>query len=300
MAVEAVIFQQIVDINWDQAIYTASPNNTINVAQFAAKGDGANIGIALTPKGTGYISARVPDGTIGNGNARGPHAVDLQLRRDFTAGNVASGSYSALIGGYNSTASGEGSLSGMRSNNAAGTYSIALGAVSVATDYTATAIGDACSAGAAVTLATGGIGNAYLRGMRAHGCGRYPQEVAIFAVGVTTSDAQVILKLPTNGANLTVRSNYYINGILQINGSKTDGSATACYTRQVRIRRVANNTTLLSASSVIGADDAAGTAITVTANNSTESLDIGVAGIAGETWHWSAMLHGLESALANL
>jgi len=299
MATEAIIYEQIVDMNWDQAIYTASPNNTINVAQFAAKGSGTNIGIALTPKGTGYISGHAPDGTAAGGNARGQYAVDLQIRR-VSAGTVASGLSSAILGGYASTASGEESLSGQRSNNASGQRSIALGGVSNASAFCSVAIGDSCNSSADVSWATGSQAASYLRGMRSHGCGRYPQEVAIFALGTTTTNVEVILKLPTNGNNVALRSNHYINGILQINGCKLDGSATACYTRQVRIRRVGNVTTLLSAAATIGVDDAAGTSITITANDATESLNIGVTGIAAETWDWSAMLHGLESPLDNL
>jgi hypothetical protein len=98
MNVEALIFQQIVDANFDQAIYTASPNNTINVVEIAAKGSGTNIGLAITPKGTGYLSAQVPTGTTAGGNARGAGAVDFQTIRTG-ASQIASGATSCIVAG---------------------------------------------------------------------------------------------------------------------------------------------------------------------------------------------------------
>jgi hypothetical protein len=126
--VEALIFQQIVDANFDQAIYTASPNNTINVVQVAAKGSGTNIGLALSPKGTGYISAQVPTGTTAGGNARGEYAIDLQTFPRSAANEVASGPASVISGGIYNRASGNSStVAGGQNNIASGNQSTVPG-----------------------------------------------------------------------------------------------------------------------------------------------------------------------------
>jgi hypothetical protein len=297
MNVEALTFQQIVDANFDQAIYTASPNNTINVVQIAAKGSGTNIGLALSPKGNGFISARVPDGTAANGNTRGQHAVDLQLRRD-NAGLVASGSYSCIIGGYNCTASGEGAVAGSRSCTASGTYSIAIGGNCNATGYGDVALGDQCAATGIVSFSSGSLGSSYLRGMRSHGSGQsnsFGQEILIHCSNTTTSNTRVVLLTPTAQTALSIRSGKYVNALVYINGSKTDGSSTAVYVRKVAIRRVSNTTVLLGSVDTIGTDVASGTSIDIVANDTNDSLEIGVIGIAGETWRWSGMIHGLEA-----
>jgi hypothetical protein len=74
----------------------------------AVSGDAAT-NIVITPKGTGaFILGPAPDGTTVGGNARGLKAVDLLHQRN-AAIQVASGNYSALIGGYQNRASGESS-----------------------------------------------------------------------------------------------------------------------------------------------------------------------------------------------
>lgn len=77
-----------------------------------------NIGVALTPTGTGAISAHVPDSAAAGGNTRGVNAVDWSTSR-ATAAQVASGQSSVLSGGLNNTASGFGSVVGGGYTNAA-------------------------------------------------------------------------------------------------------------------------------------------------------------------------------------
>ena len=333
MATEAVIFQQIVDMNWDQAIYTASPNDTINVAQFAAKGSGTNIGIALTPKGTGYISAQVPDGTVAGGNARGAGAVDLQTARavatqvasgegagivggssglaggqhSFVGGglsNVASGVRSAVIGGQANNASGTSAvIAGGFGNSAGGNSAFACGDQSSAGANRSAAIGYICYSSAAAAFSSGSYGFSYLRAMRAHGqtaigfvggC----QEIALPLFASTVTNAEVIMSLDLSTKPI-LRANTSWTGILHLVGSKSDGSAFARYHRQVTIRRTANTTQLVGSAEVVGADVAAGTSISITASDTDEALSVGVTGIAGETWRWSGAFHGAELQFAS-
>jgi trimeric autotransporter adhesin len=100
-----------------------------------------NSGIAIVPNGTGAFTLSIPDGTdTGGGNARGQYAVDLKLGGRTAATQVASGNYSAVIGGDVSTASGVKSLAG-GSAFATGTNSVALGGSSFATGSGSVAIG---------------------------------------------------------------------------------------------------------------------------------------------------------------
>jgi hypothetical protein len=312
MNVEALIFQQIVDANFDQAIYTASPNNTINVVQIAAKGSGTNIGLALTPKGTGYISAQVPNGAASGGNARGSRSVDLQTTR-AAAGNVASGANSVIGGGDSNTASAaESCVPGGRYNNATGLYSIACGQFSTASGTAAFAAGSSVVASGTASAAFGnsteasatgssvfGVsGLAFLPNMFAVGGttfsgGAQNQLIDVIWLGKTTTNAEVeLLVAGTNRAVL--RSGTIWTGILQITGSKSDGLAVAEYFRQVAIKRVGNTTSLVGTVNTIGTDEAAGTSISVTADDTNESLKVAATGVTSETWRWQAIFRGGE------
>ena len=70
-----------------------------------AQGADANVGLALTPRGSGALSAHAPDGLASGGNARGANAVDWQTAR-AAATHVGSGTRCVLAGGQNNTAGG--------------------------------------------------------------------------------------------------------------------------------------------------------------------------------------------------
>jgi hypothetical protein len=98
----------------------AAPNNVIPVHQFIPIGAEADIDIALTPKGTGALTAQVADDAVTGGNKRGNNAVDWQTSRTANT-QVASGIYSTIAGGQNNTASDlESTVSGGNTNTASG------------------------------------------------------------------------------------------------------------------------------------------------------------------------------------
>jgi hypothetical protein len=98
-----------------------------NPTGILAAGEGADVTLALVPKGSGAIIAAVPDGTSAGGNARGANATDLQTSRN-AATQVASGAGAALIGGVNNTASGTDAIVGGGSGNvASGSRAAVLG-----------------------------------------------------------------------------------------------------------------------------------------------------------------------------
>lgn len=86
-----------------EARNTDAPNTTVPVHALAAAGEETNIDLALPAKGTGAITAQVPDGSASGGNKRGQHAVDLQTSRN-AANQVASGDYAAIGGGLQNRA----------------------------------------------------------------------------------------------------------------------------------------------------------------------------------------------------
>lgn len=99
---------------------------TQNTASIAASGSDANIGIAIVPKGTGAITAQIPDGALSGGIARGDNAVDFQMLRGSTS-QVAKGAYSVIIGGAVNVSNGKYAISGGYRAASQGNSSIALG-----------------------------------------------------------------------------------------------------------------------------------------------------------------------------
>lgn len=113
--------------NFAESVNSSSPNTTVPVVRLLATNAATNVDAALSPKGSGAITAHVPDSTSAGGNKRGTRAVDLQLERN-AAGQVASGTASVLVGGTKNTASGvDAAVIGGESNTSSGTYSAVVG-----------------------------------------------------------------------------------------------------------------------------------------------------------------------------
>jgi hypothetical protein len=142
-----------------EAQSTASPNATVNVDSLTAVASTTNADFAIIPKGTGAIIAAIPDGTSTGGNKRGANAVDLQTTRNHPTyvasgsqsavlggyGNKATGSNDTTLGGYFNTASGSYSVASGFSNTASGSGSFAGGQSSTASNTTDFAFGNTCT-----------------------------------------------------------------------------------------------------------------------------------------------------------
>lgn len=129
------------NVNYERlAFIPSAATGWMQIAAQSAGTGAANISVAYSQKGTGAISAQVPDSTAAGGNARGANAVDWQTFRP-TATQVASGSRSVIggggtnvasaagatvVGGDGNTASGAGSVAGGAGNIASGAYSCAI------------------------------------------------------------------------------------------------------------------------------------------------------------------------------
>ena len=90
-------------INFVESNSIVSPNDTTPVAAITAGlSSYANVDVALVTRGTGAITAQIPDSTTSGGNKRGAFAVDFQRTR-ITASQVAAGQYSFIGSGQNNS-----------------------------------------------------------------------------------------------------------------------------------------------------------------------------------------------------
>jgi hypothetical protein len=108
--------------HFTESVNNAAPNVTVPVVRLLANNAATNVDIALSPKGTGALTAQVADNAAAGGDKRGTYAVDWQMAR-ANATEVASGIYSTISGGQNNTANNQYStISGGTNNTASGTY----------------------------------------------------------------------------------------------------------------------------------------------------------------------------------
>jgi hypothetical protein len=137
--------------------------------------------------------------------------------------------------------------------------------------------------------------------MHAHAQGRFSangdaQRARFVMRGKTTTNAAVELFLDGSATRLTIPSGKYLTGTINIAGIKSDGTAAASYIRQFSIKNEALTTTLVGTVNTIGVDEAAGTSISITANDPNDALKVEVTGIAAEIWRWVAAVDVVEVA----
>lgn len=142
-------------INFSDNINFSIPNAVVKVAYFSAIDAGADLDVALIPKGAGAFMLSVPDNSPAGGAKRGGRAVDLQLARtvasqvasgtcSFVAGsgNTASGAYSVGLGVGNSVSASSGFVCGSANNvSSGGGNAVALGANNTVSANASVALG---------------------------------------------------------------------------------------------------------------------------------------------------------------
>jgi hypothetical protein len=274
----------------DIVIDDATTSTQNNVAIVNAHAGQTNSALVLSPKGTGpFILGPKPNGTASGGNSRGSNAVDLQISRG-SAIQVASGANSFCVGSECS---------------ASGSQSVGMGFGGYATGQSSFAVGGI--SGLAYSIASGtasiafGGAEANRRGMLAHGCPRFSAEGdaqrARFVLRCkTTTNTGVEMALDGATTYLGIPSGKIIACTINITGSKSDGSAVAHYLRQYCVKNVGGTSSEVYAPVTIGTDNAAGTTIALSANNTDDTLRIFVTGIASETWRWVASVDAVEVA----
>jgi hypothetical protein len=262
-----------------------------------------NSALVLTPKGTGaFIFGPKPDGTTTGGNARGASAVDLQTFRT-AATQVASGVESVVLGGRRNIASGAQSSSlGGFNNSVTTTYGVVGGRDNSCTGPSSVVFGQANQATALYSATISGQqGRADRQAMQAHASGQFSakgdaQRARFVLRNKTTDDTPTELFLDGASARLTIPSGKVLGLTINITGINSTGATVAHYLRQYALKNVAGTCTEVYAPVTIGTDNAAGTSLALSANDTNDALKVEVTGIAAETWRWVASVDAVEIA----
>ena len=269
-----------------------------------AQGADANIGLALAPRGTGALSAQVPDGLVAGGNARGANAVDWQTARS-NAAQVASGASAVVAGGRGNRATGAQSVAGGGDDNiASGTGSTVAGGRGNAT-------------GAADCWVPGG---AYASTRGAQGKGAWASG-RLAADGDAQSGEMVLRRQTTsatagrltadgaapgaaNTANLPADGTFLVRLMVvarQVGGTAGAAGDSAGWALEALVRRGATpaSTALAGgggAALAPGFTDAAaaGWRLAVTADTANGGLALAASGEAGKTINWVARVLSAE------
>ena len=290
-----------------------------------------NVDIVLSPKGTGAISAHVPDGTAAGGNKRGANAVDWQTVRTAASqiasgfssfigggeGNTASGNYSIVGGGLSNTASGSNSIvGGGFSNTASGNYSIVGGGLSNTASgiYSSVGCGLGNQASGDYSAIIGGVNGtthgivgyhafpacnspiSTTRGVSQAGLlilGRQTTDAAATALASNTSTAAGF-----NQLFLESNSAYSFSG--EVIAAVTGAGDTARWVIAGAIKKGASNATtaLVGTPTVTMTHNDAGAAawvVAITADTTNGALRVTVTGAAATTIRWVCRLDSTET-----
>jgi hypothetical protein len=79
---------------------------------------------------------------------------------------------------------------------------------------------------------------------------------------------------------------------------KSDGTVAATYLRKAAIKNVGGLTELIGSVETIGTDLASGTSISITADDTNDSLKIEVTGVSAQTWNWAASIESIQLGFA--
>ena len=249
---------------------------------------------------SGLRSFNGPNGQGASGTGAVAFGGGASGNYSFAAGfpdNAASGPSSVVFGGNSfaaNTASGECAFVAGKSSVASGVCSFAFGNFATASANFAVAIGTGTTSGE-YSFGHGNQYSAALSNSTAHGGGQFAvsgdnQFVRLIARIKTTSATPANI-LITGTSRITIAAGKIYHFIARITGAKSDGSEISAYLRRGVIKRVAGTTTLVT-SETLGTDyeDNAATAVSITADDTNDALQIEVTGIDGETWRWQAVV----------
>ncbi|RTL21654.1 MAG: hypothetical protein EKK55_15650 [Rhodocyclaceae bacterium] len=276
---------------------TSSPNDTVNASRLLVSASSTNADFVAQPKGTGAILAQLPDSTATGGNKRGERAVDLQMIRN-SASQVASGSRSFTAG---------------QGNTASGTCASAIGLLNVSSGSNSVALGAGNESSAYSSVSLGNYGKAYIDGQVSFGV------IAQLSPSTTGLCQSSIVTLCANTTNATptlmkaadtvssfaqihpvVNSNCAIHFVAKIIG-KSSGGDVATFMRDGVIKNISGTTSLVGSIGTIGTDrsDAGLSSCTVaiTANDTTDRLDVEITGVSSTTIRWTCTLIYTEVTL---
>lgn len=231
--------------------------------------------------------------TIGGGylnsvsaNNQGANTICGGTNNSITSGV----GFSTVAGGnFNSTNSSYGVVGGGANNSVNSTRSVIVGGSENTTSASYSSI---IGGSQAITSRYGEV---------AHAAGNFAgtgdAQHSIFVLrGKTTSGSQTTT-LGLNGtttSRLTVGSGFILSGTVNIIGSISTGANVARYLRQFSIKNVGGTVSLVGSIITLGTDEAAGTSISITADNTNKALQIQVTRSASETWRWVAIVDAVQ------
>lgn len=301
--------------NYERATLGFAVYGGVTYAKLAVEGGGtsvsANIGIALSPKGTGAITAQVPDGTTAGGNARGVNSVDLQTVRGVNT-QVASGSNSVIIGGYSNTASGATSvvLGGSNCKAEGSTCSVAGGWYNVASGKHSIAVGGATNIASGEYASVHGYsGVANKRSQVAIGLDQFTTVADMqysylgFAGATTTATTTEIFLSNQSNIRATIPNNTTWAADIDIVARSSGGTENAYFKRRLVIQKgtTAASTALIGSVelvSTIASTGASTWAVTLSADTTNGALKLEVTGVAATNIRWVAKVSLVEVGFA--
>jgi len=242
--------------------------------------------------GAGYQTLASGGGSVAIGaNARAIENGDLALGGEFgQEGPIASGGASVAIMGRSSTASGTRSFSAGMFTTASATHSHAFGYFAVASANHSFASGEYVTA------------NRYGEFARSSGvlitAAGAPRLSLFTAFRSTTNDTPTELFLSGLSSRLTITSGTGFSATIKVLGMKSDGTVAATYLRKAAIKNVGGLTELIGSVETIGTDLASGTSISITADDTNDSLKIEVTGVSAQTWNWAASIESIQLGFA--
>ena len=312
---------------------TATSSLTAPYAILAAESGGtgaANIGIALSPKGTGSITAQVPDGTLAGGNARGANSVDLQTVRSLIT-QIASGAGAIALGSNNISSSNQsiaignlcsssGSQSIVMGQNcsASGSQSIAMGINIANTNNYSIGIGVAstvsgggvslgqnhsCTGSMAVTLGQSGVANK--NNQLAFGFSSAGNQLSFLGLLGTTVDATPLELLCGGAANAraTIPNSTTWAADIDIVARSSGGTDNAYFKRRLLIQKgtTAGSTALVGSVELVSTITSTGAStwtVNLSGDTTNGALKIEVTGIAATNIRWVAKVSLVEVGYA--
>lgn len=268
----------------------------------ASGADSFAAGNANTASGAGSVAMGTANTASGSGTTTLGTSNVATGTDSFCAGNGNSTSNNQAVAlGFTNVASNFTAVAIGRTNNATGSRSVAIGITNTASGTSSIALGSECNVSGTYAQGTGHQAAATRLGQKAHSAGQFAavgdaQAVQFVLRNKTTNGTAVTLFLDGASTRLTITSGKIFSGIVNIVGSKSDGTAVARYLRQVTIKNVAGTTSLVGSVVTLGTDEATGTSISVTADDTNDALSIQVTGVTAETWRWVATIDGAELA----
>jgi hypothetical protein len=171
---------------------------TLSFSGVSTIGLESNGSLFVQPAGTGALQAQATTSTTAGGNARGANAVDWQTSRS-SAGQVASGAFTTIVGGNGNTASGTYSVAGGFNNTTSGEVSFVGG-------------GSTNTASGFRSVATGGWLNTSAGFMNFIGGGYTNSATSGSAVTTQSATMNATTAVTLSGSNANIKVGQYITG----------------------------------------------------------------------------------------